>query len=123
MTPTHSQSIIKALALKTGTTSEPSEARWIGNNVIIRSADSGVHWGALAARDGNTVVLEDSRRLHYWSGAFTLTAIANSGVSKPDDCRFSDYAPEIMVFGVCEVLPTSAKADESLAAVKVHDPS
>ena len=117
--------IIKALALKTDTVSSPelSSNRWVGDNVIVRSADSGVHWGALAERDGSNVILHDSRRLHYWDGAFTLTAVANSGVSKPESCRFSDYAPEIMVLGVCEIIPTSAEADRSLAAVRVHNPS
>ena len=47
--------IIKALALKTDTVSSPelSSNRWVGDNVIVRSADSGVHWGALAERDGS----------------------------------------------------------------------
>ena len=54
----------------------------IGKKVIVRTYSAGVHYGTLAAQDGKQVTLTDARRIWYWEGAFTLSAVAQNGVSK-----------------------------------------
>ena len=54
--------------------------------VMVRSTNAGVFYGKLVSRDGDTVVLKDSRRVWYWAGAATLSELANRGTSKPEEC-------------------------------------
>ena len=53
--------------------------------VIIRSQNAGCFAGNLESRDGDTVVLTESRRLWYWAGAASLSQLATEGTSKPKD--------------------------------------
>jgi hypothetical protein len=48
--------------------------------VIVRTYSAGVHFGYLVHREGKEVTLERSRRIWRWSGANTLSEIANHGV-------------------------------------------
>lgn len=88
--------------------------------VMVRSANAGVFYGTLVKREGDTVVLKDSRRVWYWEGAATLSELANSGTSKPDSCKFP--APIIgkhTILGVCEIIEMTPEAVASLDAVPV----
>ncbi len=48
--------------------------------VIVRTTSAGAHFGYLVTRTGKEVVLERSRRLWRWFGAWTLSEIATSGL-------------------------------------------
>jgi len=85
--------------------------------VIIRSRDSGVHFGTLASRDGSEVALHNSRRIWYWSGAASLNQMAVNGVSNPQECKFSIRVPVITVLGVCEILPCTSSAAANIEEV------
>ena len=78
--------------------------------VIIRSCDSGVHYGTLESRDGSEVTLSDSRRIWFWSGAASISEIAMNGVLKPQDCKFTVPVNTITVLGVCEVIRCTDEA-------------
>ena len=86
--------------------------------VMIRSANSGVHFGFLEERDGDEVRLINSRRVFYWSGAASLSQLATEGSSKPNDCKIAVTVPEITVFGVCEIIPLTETASKNLNAIK-----
>lgn len=77
----------------------------IGDFVLIRSVQSGVHAGYTEAIDGDTVTLRDSRRIWYWSGAASLSQLAMEGAANPGKCKFAVKLPEIIVLGVCEIIP------------------
>lgn len=88
--------------------------------VIIRASQAGVFAGNLASRKGTEVVLTNSRRLWYWSGAASLSQMAVDGVSDPRNCKF----PAVIegnhtILGVCEIIPVSKKAETSIKAVPV----
>lgn len=85
--------------------------------VIVRSRDSGVHYGTMAKRDGSEVVLTDSRRLWSWSGAASLSELATAGVTNPDSCKFTVRVPSILVLGVCEVIDCTAAAAQCIEGV------
>jgi Mg2+ and Co2+ transporter CorA len=86
--------------------------------VVIRTHSAGVFAGILAERDGKEVKLQKARRLWYWEGAFTLSEIATSGVSKPNDCKFACELEEIILTEVIEIIPCSNVAQESIRKVK-----
>ena len=86
--------------------------------VIVRTYSAGVHAGYLKKRDGKEVELVNARRLYYWDGAFTLSTVATKGVSKPENCKFPDIVPSILLLEAIEVIPCSEIARESIANVK-----
>lgn len=91
----------------------------IGKYVIVRTQSAGVHAGTLKSRDGKEVVLTGARRIWFWNGAATLSQLAVDGTSKPDKCKFPAEVPEILLTEAIEVIPTTEKARDSIAGVKV----
>jgi len=89
--------------------------------VIVRSAQSGVHSGYLISQEGDTVVLKDSRRLWRWVVAkmtgqlATLSEVAVYGVDAGDArSRIAVAVPEMIILGVCEIIPASEVARTSI---------
>lgn len=87
--------------------------------VVIRTYSAGVHIGYLKSREKTEVVLVDSRRVHYWDGAASLSQLALEGVKKPKDCRISVVIPEILLTEAVEVIPVTEAAKKNLDAVPV----
>lgn len=102
--------------LKKGQPSEPKKN--VGKICLVRSYASGVHFGEVIdeffTAAGKVVILKDSRRIHYWSGAASLTQIANDGIKNKDSSRLTQIMPEIEVVNVCETIPISEKAIKQL---------
>lgn len=102
--------------LKKGQPSEPKKN--VGKICLVRSYASGVHFGEVIdeffTAAGKVVILKDSRRIHYWSGAASLTQIANDGIKNKDSSRLTQILPEIEVVNVCETIPISEKAIKQL---------
>ena len=90
----------------------------IGKDVLVRTYSSGVHVGTLQSRDGKEVVLTNARRIWYWDGAATLSQLAIDGTSNPDNCKFPEAVPEILLTEAIEIIPITDKARESIAGVK-----
>ncbi len=78
---------------------------------IIRSYASGVHFGEVAeTRDtvhGLSVTLKNSRRIHYWEGACSLSQVAMEGIKTG---RVAMELPEIQVENVIEIIPMAPAA-------------
>lgn len=91
----------------------------ISKKVIVRTYSAGVHFGTLKSRDGKEVVLTDARRIWYWEGAFTLSAIAENGVKKTS--KLSVPVPEILLTEAIEIIPCSEAAAENLSELKAHE--
>ena len=89
----------------------------MGQYCIIRAERAGVFAGNVKNRVGGEVVLENARRLWYWSGAASLSQLAVSGTSRPRDCKFTVVVPEITILGVIEVIPCSEAAEANIKAV------
>jgi hypothetical protein len=88
--------------------------------VMVRQAESGVHYGYLAKDDGQgNVTIYDARRVWYWKGAATLSQLALDGPSTPDECKFPAPVPEITIYGICEMIPVTSRAAERLNSVPV----
>jgi hypothetical protein len=88
--------------------------------VIVRTYSAGVHYGTLASRKGQEVVLKNARRLWYWNGAFTLSAVATEGVKQGS--KISVAVPEITLLQAIEIIPVSVAAAKNLDAHLAHTP-
>lgn len=84
----------------------------IGKEVIVRTYSAGVHVGTLVSREGKEVVLSNARRIWYWKGAFTLNAIATSGLDRKNS-RISVQVPEILLTETIEIIPVQTGIDLS----------
>ena len=83
----------------------------IGKDVIVRTYSAGVHFGKLASRNGKEVVLKDARRIWYWEGAFTISAVARLGISAKS--KISVEVPEILLTEAIEIDRKSTRLNSS----------
>ena len=87
----------------------------VGKYVIARCYAAGVHAGEVVSVDGENVVLKNSRRLWSWKAkdGVALSGVAQIGI-KEGSSKVDVVNPEIYLTGVCELIPTSEKARESI---------
>lgn len=91
---------------------------FIGKYVIARCYSAGVHAGEVVSVDGENVILKDSRRLWSWKAkdGIALSGVAQNGITS--ESKVDVVNPIIALTGVCELIPTSDKAKESIHAKK-----
>lgn len=87
--------------------------------VIVRTYSAGVFAGYIKSRKGQEVVMTDARRIWYWSGAASLSQLAEEGTKDPLNCRFPIAVKEIELFQVIEILTVSKDAEKSIKAVPI----
>lgn len=87
--------------------------------VIVRTYSAGVFAGELQSREGKEVTLRNARRLWYWNGAASLSQLAQTGTSKPSDCKFPCAVDSITLTEAIEILAVTEAARASIAAVPV----
>lgn len=90
-------------------------AQLIGKYVIARCYAAGVHAGTVDSVDGENVILRDSVRLWSWKAkdGIALSGVAQNGVDR-SKCKIDSVNPMIFLTGVCELIPCSEKAKESI---------
>lgn len=96
----------------------------IGKKVIIRSDDSGVHFGTLVEWDDATVLLHNSRRLWEWSTGGTgisLSEVAITGIDHGGS-KITMTLPELIVVGVCEIIPCHGMSIATIEGADVYKP-
>lgn len=93
----------------------------ITNYVIIRTQSAGVFAGVILKREGDSLTLQNARRLWYWKGAASLSQLAQEGTSDPKNCQFPCEVSQIELFNVIEILSCTEKARKSIASVKVWE--
>lgn len=84
--------------------------------VIVRTYSAGVFAGYLKSRDGKEASLVNARRLWYWSGAASLSQLAQEGVSNPENCKFA-MPVDVTLTEVIEILDVTQKAQECIQGV------
>ena len=86
---------------------------------VVRTYSAGVHIGYIkefGIKHPQHAVLVNSRRLHYWTGAASLSQVAMDGVG--DGSRIAVVLPIIELTDVIEIIPCSAKSAEYFKGVK-----
>ena len=84
---------------------------------IIRCDRAGVFYAEIESRQGDEANLRNARRLWYWDGAASLSQLAQEGVKRPRNCKFTVTVPNMTVLGVIEVIPCTEDAVRSIEAV------
>lgn len=87
--------------------------------VLVRTYSAGVHVGYLKERVGKEVTLLSSRRIWYWSGAATLSQLAQSGTSNPSKCKFPEKVDKIVLTEAIEIIDVTSQAQRTIDAVPV----
>jgi len=90
-----------------------------GKYVIVRTCSAGVFAGNLQSKDGKEVVLTDARRLWYWAGAASLSQLAVTGTSRPNECKFPITVPRVILTESIEILDVTLEAENSIKSVKI----
>lgn len=87
--------------------------------VIVRTQSAGCFAGLLHARKGKEVVLLQARRLWKWAGAASLSQLAQSGTSKPNECLFPETVSKIILIEAIEIISVTSTARKSIQEVAV----
>mgnify|MGYP006355597097 CR=1 FL=1 len=108
---------LKQIAALFATANQPVQSiahPMIGKYCIARCYSAGVHAGIVQSVDGENVVLSNSRRLWSWKAkdGVALSGVAQTGVQS--GCKIDVANPEIYLTGVCELIPCSATAEDSI---------
>lgn len=84
---------------------------------IVRGNNSGVFYGEIKERNGQEVTMTNVRRLWYWSGANSISQLAQYGTVDPMNCKFTCAVTEITVLDAIEIDKCSPKAINSIDGV------
>ena len=87
--------------------------------VMVRTYSAGVFAGYLKSRNGKEVKLTQARRIWYWAGAASLSQLAQSGTSKPQNCKFPEPVESVILTEAIEIIPISEIAKTSIEGVPV----
>lgn len=82
----------------------------IGDFVLIRTYSAGVHFGTLFEKDGKEVTLINARRLWSWTGALSLSEIANKGLDLKNS-KISVAVEAITLTEATEIIKVSEKSN------------
>ena len=89
-----------------------------GKYVIVRTYSAGVFAGTLATRRGKEVELTGARRLWYWDGAASISQLATTGTSKPQNCKFPAPVGRILLLEAIEIISVTPVAKKNIEGVK-----
>jgi hypothetical protein len=105
------------------TVDAPAPHRYIGKYVVVRTYSAGVHVGTLYSvadsLSGKEAILTGCRRIYSWGGAFTLSAVADSGIKSG---KMEVSLPEMAIENVIEIIPCTDEARLNLVGFPVHQP-
>jgi hypothetical protein len=90
-----------------------------GDYSIIRGDRSGVFYGIIETREGSEVSVLNCRRVWYWTGAASISQLANDGTSSPETCKFPEAVKKQLILDAIEIIPMTEKALESLNSVEI----
>ena len=107
--------------LDKGTVEPMSVKPLIGEKVIVRCRDAGVHFGTLADYAGREVQLNDSRRMYYWKAksGHTLSGCAVHGITS--DSKITASVTSITLLEACEIIPCTEIASNSIGGADEHN--
>jgi len=94
----------------------------VSRYVIVRTYAMGVFAGTLDDASTETMkILRNARRIWYWAGAASLSQLAQSGTSKPKECKFPEPVDRVELTSPngFEVLDVSNQARASIEMVPI----
>ena len=82
----------------------------VGQVCVVRTHSAGVHIGEVVSINGTECELKNAQRLFSWKGAFTLSEVANIGVS--EESRLA-MPTTVFLTQAIEYIPATAQAIET----------
>ena len=101
------------VGVEQGKTTQPHPL--IGQVCVVRTYSAGVHIGEVVSIKGTECELKNAQRLFTWKGAFTLSEVANIGVST--ESRLA-MPTTIYLSQAIEYIPATAQAIETFKKAK-----
>ena len=90
-----------------------------GKYCMVRTYSAGVFAGTIVSLKGKEATLKNARRIWYWDGAASLSQLATSGTSKPENCKFPEPVASVLLTEVIEIIPITLAAKKSIESVPV----
>ena len=120
--------LMKLIAMMIGeeshndTSAESPEKQMIGEYVIVRCVNAGVHAGTLKSYEGTEVVLSNSRRLWYWvcMHGHSLSGVADQGINS-EKSKITAPVENIVLTDACEILSVKIPAKDTIVGAEIHD--
>ena len=101
--------------------SKKIEDKFIGKYCMVRTYSAGVFAGTISKLKGKKALVKRARRIYYWDGAASLSQLAQSGTSKPENCKFPCEVDEIYLNNVIEIIPITKQAKKTISEVKIWE--
>ena len=76
---------------------------FINQKCIVRGDRSGVFFGVVKSISGQTVEMENVRRIWYWDGANSISQLSTDGTKKPKNCKFTVSVANMVLTDVIEI--------------------
>ena len=94
---------------------------FIGEYVIVRCKDAGVHAGILVDYENRNVQLKKSRRLWYFKAksGHSLSGVALHGLK--DESKIAGELENIILADACEIIPVTEESERSIRDAKEHN--
>lgn len=86
---------------------------------MVRTYSAGVFFGEVVKREGKEVTMRNARRVWCWTGAASLSQLAQSGTSTPDTCKFPEPVSEIILLEAIEIIKITEAALKILNSVPI----
>ena len=102
-----------------GQAAEPV-TKHIGEECIVRTYASGVHFGTVASQSGRQIEIENARRLWKWHAetGISLSDVAVGGIDQSKS-RVCVAVPSMTILDALEIIPASQIARKSIASAEV----
>jgi len=89
---------------------------------IIRSRNQGVMAGYVFAVSGSVVELKRARQLWRWNSKFTLIELAEYGVNKKENCKFScESSQSVIMTEACGLIYCTEQAGKSIRELEAYN--
>lgn len=86
----------------------------LGNCVLVRTYSAGVHIGTLKEKDGQTVLLTNTKRIWYWDGACSLSQLSSEGSKNINNCKISVEVPNNLIEQVIEIMSVNDEVKKQI---------
>jgi len=90
---------------------------------VVRSYGAGVFCGYVKEQksevNGVNVILINSRRIYYWSGACSLSQLAIEGSKDINSCKIAMIVPSQFIANVIEIILMSEEAKDNIEGANV----
>jgi hypothetical protein len=90
---------------------------YVGKKVVVRAKNAGVFFGTIVEKTEKSVKMKNVRKLWYWDGACAVEEIAQTGVAKPENCKFTVTVSEMEINDWEQILPATEEAIKSIEGV------